>query len=151
MAGSPSEDPWSDMDLVDDPWSDMDPIDKSWVADSPSEDPWSDMDPVDDPWSDMDPIDEPWVDILTLSEVQQYDDAFTSVDKKGTGFISIGDLGALLILVGSRPTSTELHDMLKKLDDYDTGLISLRDFFLLMASQKTRSSKLGATPKRKGR
>ncbi|KAL4239134.1 hypothetical protein ACF0H5_003836 [Mactra antiquata] len=69
---------------------------------------------------------------LTPEQIADFEEAFGLFDRDGHGSITIDDLKAVLRSLGKNPSDEELRDMIKEVDDDDSGTIEFPEFLTMM-------------------
>ncbi|XP_052276028.1 calmodulin-A-like [Dreissena polymorpha] len=69
---------------------------------------------------------------LTEEQVQDFREAFGLFDREGKGSINVDDLKTVLRSLGKNPSDEELHDMIREVDDDESGTIEFPEFLTMM-------------------
>lgn len=69
---------------------------------------------------------------LTDEQIEDFREAFGLFDRDGTGSISVDELRAVLRSLGKNPTESELREMIREVDEDDSGTIEFPEFLTMM-------------------
>ncbi|KAF8655572.1 hypothetical protein HU200_061119 [Digitaria exilis] len=85
------------------------------------------------------------MDLLNSEQISEFREAFAFFDKDGDGCITMEELATVMgSLQGHRPSSDELHEMIRDADADGNGTIEFAEFLALMARKKKTSTSAGA-------
>ncbi|XP_060592819.1 neo-calmodulin-like [Ruditapes philippinarum] len=69
---------------------------------------------------------------LSQEEVEDFQEAFGLFDREGLGSITVDDLKVVLRSLGKNPSDEELRDMIREVDDDESGTIEFPEFLTMM-------------------
>ncbi|XP_052767250.1 uncharacterized protein LOC128208014 [Mya arenaria] len=69
---------------------------------------------------------------LTDEQIEDFREAFGLFDREGKGSITVDDLKAVLRSLGKNPSDEELVEMIREVDDDESGTIEFPEFLTMM-------------------
>nr|CDS28110.1 calmodulin [Hymenolepis microstoma] len=72
---------------------------------------------------------------LTGEQISELEEAFSLLDKNGSGTITTTELEIVMVALGLSPTKSELQDMINEVDTDGNGTIDMSEFQALMATK----------------
>ena len=70
--------------------------------------------------------------IFSEAQISKFKEAFTILDKGGSGTIITTELGDVMRSLGQDPTESEIQDIINKFDANDSGTIDFPEFLKMM-------------------
>ncbi|XP_064641179.1 neo-calmodulin-like isoform X2 [Lineus longissimus] len=68
-------------------------------------------------------------------QIAAFQEAFSVFDKDGDGFITVDELGTVMLSLGQRPSLEDLHAYIQEVDMDDSGTIDFSEFLEMMAKK----------------
>lgn len=68
-----------------------------------------------------------------VNYIKQLEEAFSTLDKEGSGFVMVNELRHLLTQMGERITEEEFNSLLEELDVDSNGRVRCKEFVKLLA------------------
>lgn len=80
------------------------------------------------------------MDKLTDEQVLEFKEAFQAFDKKGTGSISVKEIGVVLRTLGLNPSEDEIGEIIEEVDKDHSGTIDFIEFLGLLKNLSKEGS-----------